>query len=130
MQIPNVKYIGFTCSIKPNALLIKLFVLFSTDAAVITSSTTNIQLLEPLVLTCSVDPSVITSGTVSYQWTTGCDSDCSWSGVMTATLSTPYIRGRDYGDYTCTITEGSTVIGRSVFSIDHIEGEQCAVTLL
>ena len=84
---------------------------------------TNIQLLEPLGLTCSADSSVTTSGIVSYQWTIGCDSDCSWSGTMNTTLSNPSIRGRDYGDYTCTITEGSTVIGRNVFAIDHIEGE-------
>ena len=84
---------------------------------------TNIHLLEPLGLTCSINPSVTTSDVVSYQWSIGCDSDCSWSGAMTTTLSNPYIRGRDYGDYTCTITEGSTVIGRSVFIIDRIEGK-------
>ncbi|XP_065918563.1 hemicentin-1-like isoform X2 [Dysidea avara] len=92
------------------------------NAAVITSNVTNIHLLEPLGLTCSINPSVTTSDVVSYQWSIGCDSDCSWSGAMTTTLSNPYIRGRDYGDYTCTITEGSTVIGRSVFIIDRIEG--------
>jgi len=42
---------------------------------------------------------------------------------MSNTLSTPYIRGGDYSDYTCTIIEGGTVIGRSVFDIDRIEGE-------
>jgi len=94
--------------------------------AVITSSVTDIQFLEPLALTCSVDHSVTTSGIVSYQWIIRCDGDCSWSGSMSNTLSNPYIRGGDYGNYTCTITEGGTIIGRSVFEIDRIEGE-CAV---
>ena len=84
----------------------------------------NIQLLEPLTLTCSVDPSVTTSGVVSYQWTIGCSGGgCSWSGMTMADLTNPYIRGRDYGDYTCTVTEDSAVIGMSAFTIDRIEGE-------
>jgi len=93
------------------------------DAAVVNSDVHNIQLLDSVELTCSIDPSVTTSGVLSYQWTIGCNGNCRWSGITSATLNNSYIRGRDYGDYTCTITEGSTVIGRSVFTIDHIGGK-------
>ena len=94
------------------------------DAAVITSNVTNIELVESLALTCSVDPSITTSGAVSYQWTIGCTGGgCSWSGTTMAVLTNPNIRGRDYGDYTCTISDDDTVIGRKVFTIDRIEGE-------
>jgi len=100
------------------------------DAAVITSSATNIRLLEPLTLTCSVDPSVTINGIVSYQWTIGCsDGGCSWSGETMADLTNPYIRGRDYADYTCTIMDDSIVIGRSILTINRIEGE-CYICIM
>ena len=97
-------------------------VLLHVDAAVINSNVVSIQLLESVKFVCSVDPSVTTTGIVSYQWTIVCSNDCGWIGVTSATLTNPYIRSRDYGEYACTISEGITVIGRSVFTIDHIGG--------
>ena len=96
----------------------------SVDAAVIISNVSTIELVEPLALICSVDPSVTISGTVSYQWAIGCTGvGCSWSGITMAVLTNPNIRGRDYGDYTCTITDDGTIIGRRVFTIERVEGE-------
>ena len=40
-----------------------------------------------------------------------------------AVLTNPNIRGGDYGDYTCAITDDGTVIGRRVFTINRVEGE-------
>ena len=76
------------------------------------------------MLTCTISGSL--TGTETYSWISSCSPDCDDDFTVTdqSELSIMNVRARDSGSYTCTVTDGSTLIGVSTATINRVEGMQ------
>ena len=78
----------------------------------------NFQITSSVTLRCMVGE---TSGVTHYRWNSTCTS-CFSSNSISSTISETFLRSRDAGVHTCTVTDDVGVVGSS--SIDmNIVGE-------
>ena len=81
---------------------------------------TVFPIAQSVTLTCLISGS---STSPTYAWSSSCSSDCDGdlTGTDQSELSVANVRARDTGSYTCTVTDGSTVI-MSTATISRVSG--------
>ena len=81
---------------------------------------TSFPVAQSVTLTCMISGGP--TGSESYSWSSNCSPDCDGdlTGTDQSVLSVANVRARDTGSYTCTVTDGGTIM--STATISRVEG--------